>query len=98
MVNDKLILKLIGTFCFNAHANGGLLVALVLLFSLPIEGMKRLFAKSCYFILKHAYFTSSIDHGFGFDPLRNGIAFSWFAIVGFIFQVMKEKSTHFSNF
>ncbi|ELR23205.1 transporter, major facilitator subfamily protein [Acanthamoeba castellanii str. Neff] len=68
VLKDWLMSKLILASCLGSFCNGGLLVAMVLFYSLAIE-----------------------HHGLGFDPLRNGIAFTAFAGAGFIFQVYAFK-------
>eukprot|EP01087_Luapelamoeba_hula_P022418 TRINITY_DN8010_c0_g1_i1.p1 TRINITY_DN8010_c0_g1~~TRINITY_DN8010_c0_g1_i1.p1 ORF type:complete len:267 (-),score=19.05 TRINITY_DN8010_c0_g1_i1:7-807(-) len=73
MIRDKLILKLVATFCLNAFCNGGILLAMVLLFSLGLS-----------------------DHGFGFDPNRNGIIFTLFSLMGLAWQLIFFKPLLFS--
>lgn len=80
--------KLIFASCIGSFCNGGLLVAMVLFYSLSIEVHYRMERST----LDRRYNSNGLQHhGLGFDPLRNGIAFTIFAGAGFIFQVCTER-------
>ncbi len=98
VLKDWLMSKLILASCLGSFCNGGLLVAMVLFYSLAIEVRTSshlpTLSPSHFVCVRARVVLITQHHGLGFDPLRNGIAFTAFAGAGFIFQVRSGTRLH----